>query len=148
MSDFIKKQSIAFYLNVIATIFGIVGLIATINSNNISSAYSYNNFGLLMVLAVAGIVLCVGTIYAPNRWGNHDLVSTVCILGAIGVYAAIIGNIILDRVLLVSGLFSYNSGNQVGWSVFYATVVAIAALLIAILALIMGAFTKSVKETQ
>lgn len=148
MSDFIKKQSIAFYLNVIAAIFGVVGLIATVYSNGISSAYTYNSLGLIIALAVVGIVLCGVAVYAPNRWGNHDIVSTISVLAAIFVYAAVIGNIILERVLLISGLFSYNSANTVGWSVFYASVVAIVCILIGILALIIGSFTKSVKEAK
>lgn len=146
MSAFMKKQGIAFYFNVIALILGIAGLVVTLYSSNISSAYAYNALGLIVFLAIAGILLCAGAIYAPNRLGNHDLVSTVCVLGAIGTYSAIIGNVILDRVLLISGLFSYNSQNQIGWTVFYATVAGIVCLLVGIIALIIGSFLKSVKE--
>lgn len=148
MSDFMKKQSIAFYLNAIALVLGIAGLVLTIVSSTITAAYSYNALGLMIVLGVAGIVLCVGAIYAPNKLGNHNLVSAICTLGAIGAYWAVIGNIILDRVLLVSGLFSYNAHNKIGWTVFYVSVAAIACLLVAILMLIVGSFLKSVKEVK
>lgn len=146
MSDFMKKQSIAFYLNVIAIIFGVAGFIATIYSNSVSSAYTYSNLATILVYAALGIVLAVGAIYAPNRWGNHDIVSTICVLGSIGFYAAVIGNIIMGRVLLISGLFSFNSENTVGWSVFYASIAAIVCMVVAILFLIVGSFTKSVRE--
>ena len=53
---------------------------------------------------------------------------------------------ILERILMIAGLFSYNSQNMTGWSVFYAIVVCAVALVIANVALIIGAFTKSVKE--
>lgn len=146
MSDFMKKQSIAFYLNVIAIIFGVVGFVATIYSNSVSSAYTYSNLTTMLVYAAVGIVLTAGAIYAPNRWGNHDYVSTICVLGSIAFYAAVIGNIIMGRVLLISGLFSFNSENTVGWSVFYASMVAIVCMVLAILMLIIGSFLKSVKE--
>ena len=42
------------------------------------------------------------------------------------LFSAVIGGIIMNRVLLISGLFSWNSGNTPGWNVFYASVVSIA----------------------
>ena len=59
---------------------------------------------------------------------------------------AVVGAMILDRILMIAGLFSYNSQNQLGWSVFYAVVTGSVAFIIACLALIIGAFTPSVRK--
>ncbi|MBQ9189832.1 MAG: hypothetical protein IJ138_10945, partial [Clostridia bacterium] len=78
--------------------------------------------------------------------GNHDYISTVAVVAAVALFMAIVGTMILDRILMIAGLFSYNSQNMTGWSVFYATVTSAVALVIACLALIIGAFTPSVKK--
>ena len=146
MAAFMKKQGAGFYLNTIATVLGIAGLVAMVICSNMTSAYALHSLTKLLVEAVIGIVLVILAIYAPNRFGNHDYISTVSILAAIGLFSAVIGSVISDRILLISGLFSYNSGNMIGWSVFYATATSLACFLIAILFLIAGAFARSVKE--
>lgn len=146
MTAFIKKQSVAFWFNCIAAIAGVVGLIAMNVSSNIDTAYAYHGLTSLVLLGICGIVLAIVAIVTPNIFGNHDFISTAAVIGSVALYASLIGKIINQRILLVAGLFSYNSQNMVGWSVFYATVTAIVALVIAILALIIGAFTPSVKN--
>ncbi len=146
MSVFMKKQASAFYLNAIAAVLGVVGTVSMVMSSTMNSAYALNSFTKTLLFAICGILLVGLAIYAPNRWGNHDYVSTLSVLGAIGLFSAVIGNVISERVMLISGLFSFNSGNTVGWSVFYVSVVCLASLLVAIILLIVGAFLKSVKE--
>lgn len=146
MSAFLKKQGAALYFNCIAAIAGIVGIVAMLVSSNIDTAYAYHGLVKLVLFGVAGVVLALVAIAAPNKLGNHDILSTASVIGAVIFNASLIGGMINQRTLLVAGLFSYNSQNMVGWSVFRATVVAIAALLVAVIALIIGAFTKSVKE--
>lgn len=148
MKDFMKKQGAAFYLNGIAAILGIAGLAAMIRCSTMTSSYGLNSLSRLIVEAVIGIILVGLAIYAPNRFGNHDYVSTVSVIAAIALFSAIIGSVITERILLISGLFSYNAGNMLGWSVFYATAVSLACYLIAIIFLIAGAFSRSVKEVS
>lgn len=146
MTAFIKKQGAAFWFNCIAAIAGVVGLVAMNVSSSIDTAYAYHNLLSLVLLGVCGIILAIVAIVAPNKFGNHDFLSTASVIGAVGLFASVIGKMINQRVLLVAGLFSYNSQNMVGWSVFHATVAAIVALVVAVLALIIGAFTTSVKN--
>ena len=63
-----------------------------------------------------------------------------------GVPKSTIGNIINSRILLISGLFSWNSQNMMGWRVFYVSIACIVCFVAAILALIVGAFLKNRKE--
>ena len=141
-----KNFRIGSWLNLFAAIAGIVGLIALIVSNNISFAYALKNAGLVTLMAIGGILLALVAIWSPTKFGNHDFISTIAVVGAIALFSAVIGKMILDRILMIAGLFSYNSQNMTGWSVFYAVVTGAVALVIANVALIIGAFTKSVKK--
>lgn len=145
MTAFIKKQGTAFYFNALSAVIGIVALIAMIVSSTMTEAYALNSFPLFVLGAIAGVLLIVIAVYAANRWGNYDYVSTVSVIAAIALFSAVIGGIILNRVLLISGLFSWNSGNTPGWNVFYASVVSIVCFVVSILLMIIGSFLKSVK---
>lgn len=145
MTAFIKKQGTAFYFNALSAVIGIVALIAMIVSSTMTEAYALNSFPLFVLGAIAGVLLIVIAVYAANRWGNYDYVSTVSVIAAIALFSAVMGGIILNRVLLISGLFSWNSGNTPGWNVFYASVVSIVCFVVSILLMIIGSFLKSVK---
>lgn len=146
MVEFMKKQRAGSYFNILAAIHGIVGIVAAVICSNMTVTYSLGNLGKVVFLAVCGSVLAVLAVALPNKFGNHDILGTVSVLAAIVLFTSAFGNVLAERILLIAGLFSYDSVNTVGWKVFYVTVVAIAAFLIADLALIIGAFTKSVKE--
>lgn len=145
MTAFIKKQGAAFYFNALAAVIGIVALVAMVISSTMNEAYALNSFPLFVLGAAVGILLIGIMIYAANRWGNYDYVGTFSGVAAIALFSAVIGGIIMNRILLISGLFSWNSGNTPGWNVFYASVVSIACFVASILLLIIGSFLKSVK---
>ena len=145
MTAFIKKQGPAFYFNILSEAAGIAAFIAMVISSTMNEAYALNSFPLFVLGAIAGILLILIAVYAANRWGNYDYVGTLSGVAAVALFSAVIGGIILNRVLLISGLFSWNSGNTPGWNVFYASVVSIACFVISIVLLIIGSFLKSVK---
>lgn len=146
MANFLKKLSVGSWLNVIAAVAGIVGVIAMIASNGVSTAYALKTAGTLTLMGVCGVLLALVAVWTPTKFGNHDFISTVAVVAAVALFMAIVGTMILDRILMIAGLFSYNSQNMTGWSVFYATVTSAVALVIACVALIVGAFTPSVKK--
>ena len=122
-----------------------MAFVAMVVSSTMNEAYALNSFPLFVLGAIAGILLIVIAVYAANRWGNYDYVGTLSGVAAVALFSAVIGGIIMNRVLLISGLFSWNSGNTPGWNVFYASVVSIACFVISIVLLIIGSFLKSVK---
>ena len=61
---------------------------------------------------------------------------------------AVVGTMVSDRVLMIAGLFSYNSQNMVGWSVFYATVTGAVAFVLGCLLLIVASFMKNAKTVK
>lgn len=141
-----KKWRIGSWLNLIAAIAGVVGVIALIVSNNVDSAYALKNFSIVLCMGLGGVLLALVAIWSPTKFGNHDFLSTFAVLAAIALFSAVIGSMILDRILMIAGLFSYNSQNMTGWRVFYGVVTGAVAFVVANLALIIGAFTPSVKK--
>nr|WP_022780026.1 hypothetical protein [Butyrivibrio sp. AE3009] len=123
-----------------------VGIVATAICSNMTVTYALGNLGTIIALGCSGIVLAVLAVVLPNKFGNHDILGTISVLGAIALFTTAFGKILSERILLIAGLFSYDSVNTVGWQVFSVTVVAFAGFIVGALVLIIGAFTRSVKE--
>lgn len=144
----LKKFTVGSWFTVIAAIAGIVGVIFMLKSSNIDTAYAYKTVNTLTLMGVCGVVLCLLAVWSPTRFGNHDIISTFGSVGAIGLFMAVVGTMISDRVLMIAGLFSYNSQNMVGWRVFYATVTGAVAFVVGCLLLILASFMKNAKAAK
>ena len=142
----LKKLSIGAYINCAAAVFGLVGVIALIVGSTINSAYAYKDLGLLVCAGICGIVLVLVAIWSQTRFGNHDYISTFAAIGAIALYMYVIGAQISDRILMIAGLFSYNSQNMVGWSVFYAMVVSAVGFIGGSVLVIAASFLRGAKK--
>lgn len=143
-----KKQGIAFYLNILAAILGAVGLFLTVRSSTMSADNALSNLSTLILAGVVAIVLVCVAIVAPNRLGNHDPLSAISVLAAIALYCYLFGSCVSQRVMLIAGLFSFNDANTVGWSIFYTCIGAWVCLLVGILFLVVGSFLNSVKAPK
>lgn len=141
-----KKLSIGGYLTALAALLGLAGTILTIVSGMVSVDNPLANTGMIAAAGFVGAALCALAIFAPSRWGNFDLLGSASILGAIALYCYTFGAAVGQRVMLVAGLFSFNAGNEAGWSVFYVSVAAWACLLAGCVLLVASGFMKSVKE--
>lgn len=142
----LKKLSVGGYMNVLAAILGVVGTILTIVSGTMSVDNPLSGLALIVVAGIVGVVLCLLATVAPTRFGNFDMVGSVSLVAAIALYCYAFGAAVGQRIMLIAGLFSYNSGNTVGWSVFYVSVGAWACLLVGALVLIISGFLKTAKE--
>ncbi|MCD7754020.1 MAG: hypothetical protein LUH41_05720 [Clostridiales bacterium] len=142
----LKNRTVGGYCQIVAAILGLAGLILLIINNNISSSYSLSTFSLLLTGAVVGVVLSVVAVITPTKLGDLDVVSTLSIMVTVGVYGLIIGQMANERILMISGLFSWNSGNTVAWSVFYVMIASIVCFAVAAVLLIVTSFMKTVKE--
>lgn len=140
----IKKQGPAFYADAVAVILGIAGTIVMSVCHTMDTANPLNAFGKLIAFAVLAMVLVCASIAVANR--KKDVVSLLAVMCAIALLTLNIGEIISSRILLISGLFSWNSQNMIGWRVFYVSIACIVCFVAAILALIVGAFLKNRKE--
>ena len=131
-----KAGSVMYYA---AAVLGLVGVGATVWCSNISADNALMSLTMCIAVGVIGAVLSVGAaILAPK----NDLLRTVAGVASIASFMVVVSNLISERVMLVAGLFSFNAGNEIGWQVFYATIVAAVALLLACVAVIVGNFAK------
>ena len=142
---FIKKQGAAFYFNVGAIVLAIAGIVTMVMSSTYSEANALAALTRLIVQSVLAIVLVIGGIWADNNGKGDGIISLAATMAAIALIVATIGNIINSRILLISGLFSFNSQNMVGWHVFYITVACLVCYVVAIVSMIIGSFCKATK---
>ena len=143
---FLKKQGAAFYFNAVAIVLAVAGTIAMVMSSTYSEANALAALTRLIVQSVLAVVLVAGGIWAAND-GKDDngILGMFASMAAIALIVATIGNIINSRILLISGLFSFNSQNMVGWHVFYITVACLVCYVVAIVSMIIGSFCKATK---
>ena len=143
---FLKKQGAAFYFNAAAIVLAVAGTIAMVMSSTYSEANALAALTRLIVQSILAVVLVAGGVWAANN-GKDDngILGLAATMAAIALIVATIGNIINSRILLISGLFSFNSQNMVGWHVFYITVACLVCYVVAIAAMIIGSFCKATK---
>ena len=128
-----------------AAVLGVVGIGATVWCSSISADNALMSLTTCIVVGVVGAALSIAAmVLAPK----NDLLRSVSGLGAIAAFMLVVSNLISERVMLVAGLFSFNAGNEIGWQVFYATIVAAVALLLACVAVIIGNFANANKVAQ
>jgi len=142
------KSGVGAILTYIASVLSFAGIVMMIVASSISKAYAFYSLTLMLILAVAGMLLVVLASYLPLKKGNFDLYSTLSILIAIVLFMMDIRYMINERILLISGLFTYNAGSTIGWKIFYATIASIACFLLSIFSLIVASFTRAVKEDK
>ena len=145
-----KKYKFGFgaILTSIAAVLSFVGIITMVLASNISKAYAFHSFALMLILSIVGMLLVAFAVYFPLKKGNFDLYSTFSILIAIALDMIVISYMINGRILLISGLFSYNAGSTIGWEVFYATIISLACFMLSILCLFIASFVRAVKEDK
>lgn len=142
----LRKLSVGGYLDVLAALLGALGTVLTIVSATMSSDNGLAGLPMIAAAGFAGVALCALAVWAPARFGNFDVLGTVSIWGAIALYCYTFGAALGQRVMLIAGLFSYNSGNTLGWSVFYVSLGAWGCLLAGCLALIVSGFLRTVRQ--
>ena len=142
----LKKLSIGGYLNVLAAILGVVGVVLTIVSNTVSADNQLSGMPLIAAACIVGAVLCLVSAITPTRLGNFDPVGSVSLWAAIALYCYAFGAAVGQRVMLIAGLFSFNANNEAGWSVFYISIAAWVCLVLGCLFLIVSGFLRSVKQ--
>lgn len=141
-----KKLSAGGYLNILAAILGVVGTVLTIVSSTMSADNTLAGLPMIVAAGIVGAVLCVLAVWTSGRFGNFDVIGSVSLLAAIALFFYTFGAAVGQRVMMIAGLFSFNAGNTVGWSVFYVSVGAWACLLVGCLMVVISGFLKTVKQ--
>ncbi|WP_154026510.1 hypothetical protein [Olsenella uli] len=137
------KKGPALIANGLGVIIAIVGLVVTVMCSTMSADYALGSLGLYVAEIVAAAVLALVAAWAGSERGIVSLVaSAVSVFLLVNVAVSVIGS----RILLASGLFTWNSANQVGWGVFNTTIAATALLLVAALVIVVAAFLPEGKK--
>lgn len=101
-------------INLVAAVLALAGAIMAFVGNGIAEGNELLNIGTVVAAGVAAAVLCIVPVVLKN-----DIVSLVAGLGAIACNMFVVNGIVLDRILMIAGLFSYDSMNEKGWTLFY-----------------------------
>lgn len=144
----LKKQGLAFWMNAAAAAAGVAGLITLVIGNNISAANRMNEFGVMIGLLMAAVIAAAAAAAVPNIMEKNDLVRSVLSYAAIALYTVVTAKHISARILMISGLFSWNSMNTEGWTVFYIMIASCVCLLVGIIFMIVGAFANTVRTEK
>ena len=145
-----KKRGFGLYLDAVGIVLAVAvaGAVATVLCSTKSADYALAGLPLYLVLIVAAIALTVAGVLAQAKDGLNPIVANAC--SAVAVFALVFTGIkvIGARVILASGLFSWNVSNQIGWGVFNSTIVATVLLVVAALVLVVAAFLPAFKDAE
>ncbi len=144
MSEFFKKLGVPFYLSLVACVLTAIGIITTCVGSGVQG-YAMSSLGGILFCAIAAIVLMVAGAVLSKMLGAHHFIVVALNLVALILLCVAFANVILERAVLASAQFSYDSVNTVGWGVLYNGFASIALFLISAVLLVVGAFFKDKK---
>ncbi len=145
MANIFKKAGVGFYLTLGACVFALIGVVVFLMTNS-TSGYAITNGSMGIIMGVAAIVALVLSLFTALKFGSQSVPTVVLKLLALALVMAALGVLIADRAGLASSLFTYDSHNEVGWSVFYTSVVSMVFLLLSVLVLIVTGFMGDKKQ--
>lgn len=134
-------KSLTSKFNVVAAVLSLAGAGVAYYTHLMNEANALINSGNVILFGLLAVVLCAATVVLSK----NDIVGLVGTLGAIGCNMMVLFTIVSERILMIAGIFSYNSQDTAGWAVFYTIVAAAVVLLVANLVLIVGSFIPNKK---
>ena len=116
-------------------------MILAVVSSNVVESEALLNLPTAIAAGVAAVVLFVVTVVLKN-----NVVGLVASLGAIACNMTVLNFCVSERILTIAGIFSYNSGNQDGWTVFYFVVASAVCTVLSCVAAMVANFNE--KESK
>ncbi len=147
VQEFFKRQNAAFYLSAAACILTIIALILTGVSNSVQG-YNMASLGGILASAIIALILTLGGIVLADRFGSQHWLTCVVNVIALVLLMVAFGNFISERAVLASAQFSYDSVNEVGWTVLNESIGGIVLYFISAILLAVGSFFKDTKKAQ
>ena len=148
MASSSKKMGVSAILKIVAAVVGLVGLVIMLYVNSLGSDYEFSSSGLLITGSVCGIVLAVLSAVTPlMSFDKHGWIGEICAAGSAFLLCYTAVQAVSGRIILISGLYSWNSSNEIGWTVFYYTIAVVACLAVAALIEVVATFLAPTKET-
>ena len=150
MSSINAKKGIGLYLDVVAMVLAVVGIIAMAVSSNMGEGYEFSGLGMCIALAVVAIALVAVAIYTDlkNVEKGPGLVAVFALGVAIFLMVYCGVQVVASRALSISGLFSWNSMDTTGWQMFYAAATSAGCFVVGAILLTVGCFLPIAKKAE
>ena len=117
--------------------------------NAMGSDYEFTYATLLNLGAIAGAVLAVVAAFSSRfSFDKNGYLGLIAAAGSVFLFGYTAIQAVNERILVISALFSWNSGNTVGWTSFYFTIAVAVCLVLASILVIVGAFVLPANESD
>lgn len=124
-------------INLVAAVLALAALVLAIVSSVMTEANALLDLGTVIAAGIAAIALPVVAVVLKN-----DIVGLVAALGAIACNMVVLNICVSERILMIAGIFSYDSGNIDGWNVFYVVVASAVCAVLSCVATMVSSFAK------
>ncbi|MGN0071754.1 MAG: hypothetical protein ACI361_07955 [Atopobiaceae bacterium] len=133
-----KNVGTGFVLDIVSVALALAGMIASIVCSSISSDYALADLGMYIFGIIAALALVCLSVFMEKK--TAPIASMLATGAGVFLLARVGLAVISSRIILISGLLTWNSANMVGWSVLYATIAATALLVASAVLLVVSAF--------
>lgn len=144
---FLKKLSLANVLYCVAGLLGLLGMIFTIVTNSVQANDLGSSAGLGLTISVLAMLAGVAGFVVSFKFAKTFWMPVVLLVALAG-FGFMFGFIILNRVELISSLFTWDSHNSLGWTAFSTSIVALVFYALASIIITVGMFLRQDKKEQ
>lgn len=144
---FLKKLSLANILYCVAGLLGLLGMIFTIVTNSVQANDLGSSAGLGLTISVLAMLSGVAGFVVSFKFAKTFWMPVVLLVALAG-FGFMFGFIILNRVELISSLFTWDSHNSLGWTAFSTSIVALVFYALASIIITVGMFLRQDKKEQ
>lgn len=148
MSTTTAKKGIGFFIEAVALVLAVIGIVAMVVSGSMGVGYEFPNMPVYLVLSVVAIALVVVSMALDAK--SADKGPGIVSLLALGVAVFILAyagiQVVASRALNISAIFSWNSGDTTGWSMFYAAAASAGCMVVSAVLLTVAGFMPTFKR--
>ena len=150
MSSTTVKKGVGLYLDVVAVVLAVVGIIAAVVSTTMGEGYEFSGLAMCICLAVVAIALVAVAAYtdlkSAEKGEGTGIVSMIALGVAIFLMVFCGVQVVASRALAISGLFSWNSMDTTGWQMFYAAATSAGGFVLGAVLLTVACFLPTAKK--
>ena len=127
-------KTVSSKINVVAAVLALAALVLAIVGHAMTAANALLSLSTVVFAGAAATAL----MFAAGVL-KGDFVGLLASLGGIAGNMVLLNYVISERILMIAGIFSYDSGNIDGWNVFYTIVAcAVCAVLSCVTTMVAG----------
>lgn len=124
-------------INLVAGVLALAALVLAIVSHSMTAANALLGLSDAVAGGMAAVALCLIAAFTKS-----EVLGLLCSLGAIATNMFMLNIVVSERVLMIAGIFSYDSGNIDGWNVFYVLVASCVCVVLSCVATMVAGFMK------